>query len=150
VFVDAPLTLFNDGTSTARGDQTGDIAARLEILRSSNSTDPPELLQTVGQLTRCADPTCATREFIGRVSLGPVALGQSNRYVVFWDPFSKFVAFWKNADPPQIIPYPQDIVVRRTFRSLGMSGAAANCTAAPPTLALVEATVDNVAIFVAP
>ena len=63
--MDAPLTLFNDGTTTGPNDQTGDIAARLEIFRASNSTDLPEVLQTLGQLTRCADPTCATREFIG-------------------------------------------------------------------------------------
>jgi hypothetical protein len=40
VFVDAPFTLFNDGTTTTQNDQTGDIAARLEIFRAGNSTDP--------------------------------------------------------------------------------------------------------------
>jgi hypothetical protein len=148
VFVDAPLTLFNDGTTTAPNDQTGDIAARIEIFRSSDSTDPPELLQTLGQLTRCADPTCATRETIGVVSLGPVALGQRNTYTFFWDAFSRFVAFWKNAEPPQIIPYSQNIAFRRSFRSLGVAGLAANCTAAPRPSALVLATIDNVTIFV--
>jgi hypothetical protein len=48
VFVDAPFTLFNDGTTTAQNDQTGDIAARLEIFRSTDSVDPPEMLQTQG------------------------------------------------------------------------------------------------------
>jgi len=32
-FVDALLTLFNDGTTTGGNDQTGDIAARFEIFR---------------------------------------------------------------------------------------------------------------------
>lgn len=148
VFVDAPFTLFNDGTTTAPNDQTGDIAARLEIFRSSDSIDPPEVLQTQGQLTRCADPTCATREFIGVVPLGPVVLGQRNTYAFFWDAFSKFVAFWKNAEPPQVIPYPQNLAFRRSYRALGLSGAAANCTAAPQPLALVHASIDNVTVFV--
>jgi hypothetical protein len=148
VFVDAPLTLFNDGTTTGPNDQTGDIAARLEIFRASNSTDLPEVLQTLGQLTRCANPTCATREFIGVVSLGPVILGQRNTYAFYWDAFNKFVAFWKNADPPQFIPYTQNLAFRRSYRALGLSGSVANCTAAPRPLALVHATIDNVTLFV--
>lgn len=148
VSVSAPVTLFNDGTTTGGSDQTGDIVARLEISRASNATDPPEVLQTLSQLTRCADSTCATREFIGAVSLGPVAVGQRNTFAFFWDAFNKLVAFWKNAEPPQLIPYPQNIAFRRSYRALGLSASAANCTAAPRPVALVHAAIDNVTIFV--
>jgi hypothetical protein len=131
VAVDAQLTLFNDGSSTAPDDETGDVAARLEIVRSSDVTDPPEVLQVTGHLTRCADPSCATREAIGVVSLGPVVLRQRNTYVVDWEAPSQLVAFWKNTDPAQSIPYPHTVAAPRAYRALRLSGSAADCTADP-------------------
>ena len=148
VAVDAQLTLFNDGSSPAPNDQTGDIAARLEIVRASDALDSPEVLQVVGRLTRCADPTCTTQEAIGMVSLGPVVLGQRHTYVVDWQAASQRVAFWKNADPVQLIPYPHPVGSLRSFRTLRLSGSAANCTVAPRPVALVYTTLDNVTVFV--
>jgi hypothetical protein len=148
VFVDLVLTLFNDGSATASNDQTGDITARIEILRSSDTVDPPSVLQARGQLTRCADPTCATRQFIGVVSLGPVLVGQRNTYAFYWDAANQFVAFWKNTDTPQVIPYSQDLAFERSYRALGVSGSAANCTVEPRPMALVSAAIDNVILFV--
>ena len=75
----------------------------------SDALDSPEVLQVVGRLTRCADPTCTTQEAIGVVSLGPVVLGQRNTYVVDWEAASQLVVFWKNTDPAQHIPYPHTV-----------------------------------------
>jgi hypothetical protein len=147
VFVDAPLTLFNDGSATSPTDQTGDVQARLEIFRASDSVDPPEILQVIGQLTRCADAACGVRDFLGTASLGTVALGIKHSYGVHWDAFRKAVGFWKDAEVPQYLPYAQVPAFNRSYRALGLSAAIANCTVAPRPIGLVMATVDNVVVF---
>jgi len=68
--------------------------------------------------------------------------------VFYWGAFNKLVAFWKNAEPPQIIPYPHNLAFRRTYRALGLSGSAAICTAAPRPIVMVYARIDNVILFV--
>jgi hypothetical protein len=73
-FVQAGLTFtaFNDGTSPAPGNQTGDIFARLTV-RCSSGTNQAEIGWTV---LRCSDAPCTAVRFLGTGSFGPVSVGQ--------------------------------------------------------------------------
>jgi hypothetical protein len=73
-FVQAGLTFsaFNDGTSPAPGNQTGDIFARLTV-RCSNGTNQAEIGWTV---LRCSDAACTAVTFLRTGSFGAVSVGQ--------------------------------------------------------------------------
>ncbi len=73
-FIQAGLTFvgFNDGTSPAPGNQTGDIFARFRISCSS-ATNQTEIGWNV---LRCTDAACTAVTFLGTGSFAPATVGQ--------------------------------------------------------------------------
>jgi hypothetical protein len=103
--VDMRMQLFNDGSRQGPGDATGTVDTRVRLVRTSDSVDPPEVVQARGLVTRCNAPDCSTRDVLGEVDLGAVLVGQPNTFRMFWDSFHSRIEFQKNADPPVHIGY---------------------------------------------
>jgi hypothetical protein len=138
---------FNDGSSQGAGDQTGNVTARLRLVRASDSLAPPELVQAHGLVTRCTAPDCSTFEVLGDLALGEVLLGQLNTFQIIWDELRSQIEFQKNADPPMPVAYGVPVATRLLTRTWGVTGRAGNCTASPRPVASVHATLDNIIVF---
>jgi hypothetical protein len=143
-------SLFNDGTSTGPGDQTGDVEVRLEIGRDSDSLEPSDVFKAEGLLSICTDPACVapTVTTTGAL-LGQVPVGQPQTFAIGWDLFRNQVVFQKNAEPEVALPYSQPVVARHATRQLATQSIADNCTTGR-TVAAINAAYDNVMIFDAP
>jgi hypothetical protein len=146
--VDLRMQLFNDGSRQGPGDATGTVETRVRLVRTSDSVDPPEVVQAIGLVTRCNVPDCSTRDVLGEVGLGPVLVGQPNTFRMFWDTFRSRVEFQKNAEPPVHIGYSVPVVTPlgggRVWQAIAIG---ANCTASPRPFAEVSTTLDNVFVF---
>ena len=146
--VDMRMQLFNDGSRQGPGDATGTVDTRVRLVRTSDSVDPPEVVQARGLVTRCNAPDCSTRDVLGEVDLGAVLVGQPNTFRMFWDSFHSRTEFQKNADPPVHIGYSVPAVTPlgggRVWQAIAIG---ANCTASPRPLAEVSTTLDNVFVF---
>src|SRR5918999_6414693 len=94
--VDLRMQLFNDGSRQGPGDATGTVETRVRLVRTSDSVDPPEVVQARGLVTRCNAPDCSTRDVLGEVDLGAVLVGQPNTFRMFWDSFHSRIEFQKN------------------------------------------------------
>jgi hypothetical protein len=146
--VDLRMQLFNDGSPLGQNDLTGNVESRVRLQRQSNSSDPPEIVQAIGLVTRCSVPDCSTRDVVGEVSLGPVQAGQPNNFRMFWDTFRSSVEFQRNAEPPVHIPYTLPVVSPlRGGRVWQVQAIAANCTVSPRPFTEVSATIDNIFVF---
>jgi hypothetical protein len=146
--VDLRMELFNDGSSLAPDDSTGNVDTRVRLQRPSDSIDPPEIVQAIGLVARCNVPDCSTRDVVGEVSLGPVVAGQPNTFRMFWDTFRSSVEFQKGAEPPVHVPYTLPVVTpRRGGRVWQVQALAANCTALPRPFTEVSVTIDNIFVF---
>ena len=60
--------VFNDGSSTGAGDQTGDHQVNLRAFRRANSLDPPGFFRVQAGVCRCPNETC-------QISGGPHCAG---------------------------------------------------------------------------
>jgi hypothetical protein len=73
------MSAFNDGTSPAPGDRTGDVFVTIQAFRDAVSTDPPGVLPVDAFISRCNHPTCNTTQIqnvapsvpLPNVSVGP-------------------------------------------------------------------------------
>jgi hypothetical protein len=119
--------LFNDGSSTGLEDQTGDIGAFVFLHRSSDSTDPSNLLRVEAGLVRCAGAGCTPAEDIGLLDLGTVRKRENVQLGLSWVAAEQRVLFQKNDEPIQFVTYHQPVVTTRGFRVLEVRGEAANC-----------------------
>jgi hypothetical protein len=136
--------LFNDGSSTGPGDQTGDIGAFIFLQRASDSIDPADHLRVVAGIIRCAGAACSPVEDIGLLDLGTVPQYHNASLGLSWEAAEKRVLFQKNDEPVQLVNYTQDVVSPRGFRVLEVRGEAASCDVAGGPFAKITAVFDNV------
>jgi hypothetical protein len=138
--------LFNDGSRTSSEDQTGDIGAFIFLQRTSDSTDPDNLLRVEAGMIRCASSNCSAVEDIGLLDLGTVAQNENVSLSVSWEDAEKRVRFQKNDEPIQLVNYSQAVVTPRGFRVLEVRGEAANCNVGERPFAKITAVFDNVVV----
>jgi len=73
------LVVYNDGSSTAVGDGTGDILGQIRVTANSNGT-----AQATFRVDRCTDPNCIFSSSIFSQSLGDVSVGAAYQYSLRW------------------------------------------------------------------
>lgn len=136
---------FNAGTPTP-GSGVDDVIAGVGARRSSDSADPPGVLQISAFVFHCSDVDCFNGTFLGGVPLGTVTTGQWVRLLMQWDQANHRFIFQRGTQPPLFVPY----TVTDTqlpgvqLKTLGVDNFVANCTAAPRPTALVDTLWDNV------
>lgn len=97
---------FNDGASTGPNDRTGDYLGRVQVVRDSDSTDPPDVLQAIGSVHRCQNADCSdVKRFGGDNPLGPVNVGKAHQVRVTWDQANHRFLFGLNTNADVPVPY---------------------------------------------
>jgi hypothetical protein len=122
---------FNDGSSTGPTDRTGDHLGRVQVVRDSDSPDPPEILQAIGSIHRCQNPDCSDQKrFGGEHPLGPVSVGKLHQVRVIWDKPGHQFLFGLNTNADVPIPSTVSDSAPAVFPSATVEQRAtpANCT----------------------
>lgn len=127
------LNKFNDGTPGAGSDATGDHFGRLQLFRTSASTDPPGALQVQLVIFRCDNSSCSAAHSIpnGLVTLPtPVYVGDKVRLRLIWDETNARFVGGLNNGPDVPLAYPATLnqgPSRSPFANIQVLNSAANC-----------------------
>lgn len=143
--------------------RTHDVLAQVRIIRNSNSTDKPQILEVWLDVVRCLDSGCnnASADGLSSIQLGYINLGQWATIQIDWDGARYFNAKL-NKEPAQQIDIQNATFpasegggnwsvnpVSSPWNALGVSNRlAANCPADERAMGYVEAEFDN--LFVRP
>jgi hypothetical protein len=123
-----------------------DVLAAIEIRLASDSTDKPNILEVLGTVWRCDDPTCSLFTELNSTKLGSIKVGAKTTLSIQWDqPFHQFIfQFGKLA--PIFLPYAVSDTFSPgyEFKRLRIRNYIANCTTGPRLGSFVEAYFDNV------
>lgn len=125
------IVKFNDGASTGPTDRTGDMMGRVQVVRDSDSLDPPDVLQVDGSVHRCQNADCSdVKRFGGTNSLGPVNVGAKFQVRVIWDKANKQFLFGLNTNADVPVPYTQNDALPAVApaATLDQDNTPANCT----------------------
>jgi len=140
---------FNSGTPTP-GDATDDVLAVINVFRTSDSKDPPKVLQIVGNVLHCTSQDCTSTTPLGGspVSLGTVNLGVPVRLFIAWDKANHQFLFQRANDVMVAVPYSVSDsadpgINQKRFQSFGF---VANCTTTPRPQGLMDILVRQVEI----
>ena len=141
--------------SATSGNRIGDVLAQVRIIRSSDSTNKPQILEVWVDVARCTDTTCgnATNDGLLPVQLGNINLGQWATIQIDWDNVRYFIVKL-NKEPAGVIdvlgPKTQGAPVwsvnpvSSPWNALGVSNRlAANCPTDERAMGYVEAEFDN-------
>lgn len=147
------LARFNDGTSPAAGDKTGDHVAWIEASRDSNTADPPGVLRVSGHLIRCTNPTCSTSSNVSSASLPSVQVRKKSTLRLIWDsPNNRFlVGVGTSPDVPLTYAVSDSAEAVSSFADIDTSHITARCTAGPTevdTLTQVGVVQTNVSAII--
>lgn len=138
--------LFNDGTSTGPRDSTGDVSMAVEVLRRTTDTDPPDVLDIQGFLTRCQDAVCSASPVLAIADLGSTSIGTPVTLRWNWVPTTNRVNVQKDSNPVLSLVYPpaNELPPVNVSKRLEVRVDAANCTVGPRPFAEMGAFFDNV------
>jgi hypothetical protein len=136
---------FNVGTPVP-GSRVGDVFAVVEVVRLSNSTDPPGVLRVDAVVIQCLDVDCSNRTLLSFTPLGTVTTGQWVRLLMQWDQANHQFIFQRGRQTPVIVPYAVSDTAEPGFqlKDLEVIQFVANCTAAPRPVGMVDSLFDNV------
>ena len=142
---------FNTGPRTA-DNATNDVWATIYVGRSSNSTDPSNVLEITGEVHHCTNINCYTGTLIGTQDLGTVKLGKKVTLRITWDPQNDRFIFQKGKDPEVYITYdtatyPESFSPGASyggFKRLDVGDFVANCTGLPRTMGFMDVYFENV------
>ena len=142
---------FNTGPRTADS-ATNDVWATIYVERSSNSTDPSNVLEITGEVHHCTNSNCGTTTLIGTQALGTVKLDKKVILRITWDPQNDRFIFQKGKDPEVYITYesatyPESFSPGASyggFKRLDVAHYVANCTSLPRTMGFMDVFFENV------
>jgi hypothetical protein len=129
------IVKFNDGASTGPTDRTGDMMGRVQVVRDSDSLDPPDVLKVDGSVHRCQNADCSdVKRFGGMHNLGPVNVGAKFQIRVIWDKANKQFLFGFNTNADVPVPYTQNDALPAVApaATLDQVSTPANCTTGGP------------------
>jgi hypothetical protein len=138
---------FGSAASTSEG-EVKDIVAFIGIIRWSDSTDPPDVLQVRSVVFYCANRPCTGGTELHRRDLGPVKRGEMARLRVQWDRDNHRFIFQRDDAPEVFAPYavsdtaPPGIAVKLLNALMFVP----NCTPMPRPMAFIETSFDDVMV----
>jgi hypothetical protein len=124
-----------------------DVLASIRLVRTLDSTDPPDVLRVQPLVIHCAEKgSCDTR--LHHKDLGPVKRGEMTRLRIQWDRDNHRFIFQRGGDPEVVAPYTvSDTAPARDSRKmLEINQSVASCTATPRRVAFMDASFDNVMV----
>lgn len=131
--------LFNDGSRSGSGDQTGDIGVVVLLNQRSDLGVPI----AEASLYRCASADCNATDDLLHIVIGTVALHQDVLVAWQWVPDFSMVAVRIN-DTVISLPYTQAVGPLVPFRAIEAWVLAPPCPEGNPSYARAVAAVDNV------
>jgi hypothetical protein len=137
---------FNTATPTP-GSRVNDVVAFIRLLRASDSTDPPDVLQVQSLVVHCAEKDSCDTTLHFR-DLGLVKLGEMTRLRVQWDQENHRFIFQRDGDPEVVAPYTVSDIASASdpHKMLEINQSVASCTATPRPLAFMDASFDDVMV----
>jgi hypothetical protein len=137
---------FNAGADVPPpNDRTDEVGAGIQILRSSNSLDPPDVLRANAFVFQCTNAACTTSTSLNRIALGTVAVNQKVRLRLEWDEAkSQFVYQFGKNDPAFLnyaLPVRPSVINNRIIE---VSNSVPNCGGGVRSSASMELHVDDV------
>ena len=144
----ARLSGFFFNTTGATNENTDDVMAYIRVQRQSDSTDPEHVLQIVGNVNLCHDPSCSGTTPLGGVSLGKVYLWQPVRLRVQWDQANHRFVFQRDHQAELYVNYtvPDTWPSVQPAKRVELAPEVPNCTATPRANAFMEVLVDKVLV----
>ena len=138
---------FNVGTPVP-GSRVDDVFAIVELVRFSNSTDPPNVLRVDAIVFRCHSDDCSARTLLSFTPLGTVTTGQWVRLQMQWDQANHQFIFQRGRQTPVIVPYTVSDTAAPGFqlKDVEVVQLVANCTAAPRPVGMIDSLFDNVSV----
>ncbi len=109
-----------------------DVFATVRLLRSSDSTDAPNVLHVVGRVFLCKDSGCNSTITLGDPDLGTVLIGEVVRLRVQWDPANHRFLFQRDQEPEVDVGYtvPDSYASVSPAKRIDIAHEAPNCTSA--------------------
>ncbi len=123
-----------------------DVVARIQTGRSSDSTDPANVLRVNARVYRCLDPDCLDGAELYSQDMGSIMLGQSTTLTLQWDqPTHRFI-FQRDSQAAVAFPYALSDVTPpgRPNNRIDTAVDVPACTSAPRPNALIQPIIDNV------
>ena len=142
---------FNTGPRTP-DIATNDVWATVYVGRSSDSTDPSNVLEITAEVFHCTNSDCSTGTIIGTQDLGTVKLNKKVTLRITWDPQNDQFIFQKGSDHEVYITYdtatyPEAFspgALYGGFKRLDVVDNVANCTSLPRTIGFMDVYFENV------
>jgi hypothetical protein len=134
--------LFNDGSSSGAGDQSGDIGVVVLLNQRSDLTVPI----AEASLFRCTNAECSPADTLIEVVFGAVTLRQDVLVAWQWLRDASLVAVRVN-DTVMTLPYTQAVGRLVSFRGLEAWVVAPPCPEGEPSFARSVTAVDNVFVI---
>jgi hypothetical protein len=138
---------FNTGSRTP-GSNVNDIVARIQVGRSSDSTDPVDVLRVNARVYQCQDPDCFDGSQLYVQDLGAITIGQSTTVTMQWDQPTHRFLFQRDNQAAVVFPYALlDITPPgRPEKRVDASVDVPSCTTTPRPQSLIQALIDNVLV----
>lgn len=143
---------FNVGdVALPSNDRTGEVSAGIQITRTSNSLDPPNVLRVNAFVSQCTNTACTTSTTLGNIALGTVAVNEKVRLRLEWDEANSQFVFQFGENDPAFLNYALPVhpsVIDSRF--IEVSNFALNCGGGVRSLASMELYVDDVYVNAGP
>jgi hypothetical protein len=137
---------FNTATPTP-GSWVNDVVAHIRLVRTSDSTDPPDVLRVQSRVLHCKEKrSCDT--LLYSQDLGLVKLGEMTRLRVQWNRENHRFIFQRDGDPEVVAPYTvsDTAPASDSRKELVINNRVANCTATPRPVAFIDVLFDDVMV----
>ncbi len=135
---------FNTGAPIPSS-HVNDVVARIQVGRSSTSTDPASILRVNARVYHCLDQDCLNATDLYLQDMGPMTIGQRTTLGMQWDQTDHAFVFARDNQPFIFFYGLSDVTPPgRPDKRLDAAMDVPSCTTTPRPEGLIEAVIDNV------
>lgn len=139
---------FNTGP-TVPTSLVNDVAAKVRVLRASNSADGAGVLRVEGVVLQCTVADCNSNDLIlGTADLGTVALGEAVSLRVDWERAANRFNFFRGSNPVVRVAYTVSDALPAYYntRGIGTKTSLANCFSGSRAEGRIAVKFDKVSV----